>query len=279
MKRSDPSALAGLTALLLASLVVGLAATPPQAVGRVPAAATTGTFSFGQLSSAVAGQAGCGTNQDGEPTAHVSAANNVFVGSERGLGGGSDAWRGLGQAGGSGAQACSIQYAGQPNGVAGFGASGGDIDSAWASAPGPSGNYTLYVASLNLGSVAVAHSTDNGATFTNMPVQGGLPGDDREWIAAYGATTSLLTFHDISTSEIDVLRSDNGGTTYTQISQAIPVTDYKATNNELGNVAIDRRNTGGASAGQFWAYQSFVAPSTLTGQAYTEASLAVSSHG
>ena len=260
--------MAATLALSVTAFVFGVGAARPHQSVRAVAAATTGTFSFGQVSSATVGSSGCGSNQDGEPTAHVSAANNVFVGSERGLGGGSDAWRGLGQVGGSAAQACAIQYAGQPNAVAGLGASGGDIDSAWASAPGVSGNYTLYVASLNLGSVAVAHSTDNGATFTNVPVQGGLPGDDREWIAAYGSATSLLSFHDIATSEIDILRSDNGGASYAQISQAIPVTDYKATNNELGNIGIDRRNTAGATAGQFWAYQTFVAPSTATGQAY-----------
>jgi hypothetical protein len=75
------------------------------------------------------------------------------------------------------------------------------------------------------------------------------------------------------------LRSDSGGAPYTEISQAIPITDYKATNNELGNIAIDRRNTAGAAAGQFWAYQSFVAPSTSTGTAYNEAFLAVSGDG
>ena len=50
-------------------------------------------------------------------------------------------------------------------------------------------------------------------------------------------------------------------------------------NNELGNVAIDRRNTAGAAAGQFWAYQSFVAPSTPSGSLYNEAFLAVSGDG
>jgi len=233
--------------------VVALGALAMSAAAALPkgtlVAATSSTFSFGQLSAGSGGGTGCGLNQDGEPTAHVSAAGNVFVGSERGLGGGSDGWVGLNQAGGEAADACSVHYAGQPNAVAGIGASGGDIDSAWASAPGTNGNYTLYVASLNLGSVAVAHSTDNGATFSNVPVQVGLPGDDREWIAAYGSATSLLTFHDISTSEIDVLRSDNGGATYAQISQAIPLADYKAMNNQLGNVAIDRRNTAGAAAG------------------------------
>ena len=275
-----PRPLAAVGPILLGALAVasGLGAGGLSPHHRL-LAATTATFSTGQPQATTRGASGCGSNLDGEPTLHVSSAGNVFMGSERGLGGGSDGWVGLGQSGGASAAACSIDYAGQPNAVAGAGASGGDIDSAWASAPGASGKETLYVASLNLGSVAVAHSTDNGATFTNVPVQGGLPGDDREWIAAYGAATSLLSFHDIATSEIDILRSDNGGTTYVQKSQAIPVTDYRATNNELGNIAIDRRNTAGAAAGQFWAYQSFVAPSTPAGSAYNEAFLAVSSDG
>src|ERR1700682_4802960 len=132
-------ALSGALVLALAALAVEVAASLPKASS---VAATSSSFSFGQLSAGPAGGTGCGLNQDGEPTAHVSAAGNVFVGSERGLGGGSDSWIGLNQVGGATADACAIQYAGQPNAVAGVGASGGDIDSAWASAPGPHGNYT-----------------------------------------------------------------------------------------------------------------------------------------
>src|SRR2546422_847164 len=126
--------------------------------------------------------------------------------------------------------------------VAGTGAAGGDTDVALASKPLRGRVYRAYVASLNVGSVSVAHSDDNGATWTNVPVQAGLPVDDREWIAAFGAATSLLTFHDIATQNIDVLRSDNGGTGYTEIAQAISPTSTAAANgaitgNELGNVA------------------------------------------
>jgi hypothetical protein len=248
-----------------------------------PSPAAAGPFSVGQMQASTVGATGCGTNSDGEPTIHVSPAGNLFLGSERGLGGGSDGWRQVPTTAGSGASACSLVYAGQPNAVAGVGASGGDIDSAWGSALNSAGTYTLYVSSLNLGSVSVAHSTDDGATFTNVPVQGGLPGDDREWIAAYGADTSLLTFHDITTNDIDVLRSDNGGGTYTEISQAIPLTDYKAGANELGNLVIDHRNSAGTVAGGggpgFWAYQSFVAPSTSSGSSNNEAFVAVSNDG
>ena len=245
-----------------------------------PAGGTS--FATGQLQGATVGASGCGTNGDGEPAIHVSRANTLVLGSERGLGGGSDAWRQLNTTAGPGVSACSLQYTGQPNAVGGVGASGGDIDLAFGSALNSAGTYTVYVASLNGGSVSVAHSSDNGATYTNVPVQGGLPGDDREWIAAYGADTSLLTFHDVATNDIDVLRSTNGGSTYTQVSEAIPETDYKAGNNELGNIVIDHRNASPV-AGGFWAYQSFVAPSSdpglLGSAAFNEAFVAVSNDG
>src|SRR5205807_4204944 len=199
-------------------------------------------------------------------------------GSELGVGGGSELWRGLGALGGSGASGCSLEYRGQPNAVSGTGASGGDIDVAIASAKNASGNYNLYVASLNLASVNVATSTNNGTTFSQTPVQAGLPVDDREWIAAFGANTSLLTYHDIATDDIDVLRSDNGGQSYSHTSQVIPETDYKAGANELGNIVIDHDNLPD-STGDFYAYQAFVAPSSSSGTSNNEAFLAVSAVG
>jgi hypothetical protein len=251
--------------------VVGLA-------GSARAAQTVGNFSYGQMQSATVGAKGCGTNAAGEPAIHVSRVNNVFLGSELGLGGGSELWRGLGAIGGAGASGCGLEFRGQPNAVSGVGASGGDIDVAIASAKNATGNYNVYVSSLNLGSVNVATSADNATTFSQTPVQAGLPIDDREWIAAFGADTSLLTYHDIATNNIDVLRSDNDGLLYTQTSQVIPPTDYKAQNNELGNLVIDHRNLPNTTGG-FFAYQSFVAPSSSSGTHNNEAFLGVSSDG
>jgi hypothetical protein len=225
------------------------------------------------------GAKGCGTNTDGEPSIHVSRANDVFLGSERGVGSGSDLWRGLSSVGGSGASGCRLEYRGQPNGVGGVGASGGDIDIAIAPERNPVGAYNVYVASLNLASVDVATSQDRGTTFSQTPVQAGLPADDREWIAAFGPATSLLTYHDIATDNIDVLRSDDSGATYTQVSRAIPDTDYKASDNQHGNLVIDHRNLSGAVAGQFWAYQSFVAPHSSSDSNLDEAFVAVSDDG
>ena len=304
-RRTEGLAVSGVVALGAGCLVaVGVAAGPavardkgphsPKPSGTVTGSAVTlsSNFSHGELQDTAVGSTGCGTNAAGEPAIHVSKAGNVFTSSELGLGGGTELWRGIGATGGATANACNLQYEGQPNGVNGFGASGGDTDLAIAPVAGSNGNYLLYVASLNLGSVAVATSTDNGATWTNVPVQGGLPGDDREWIAAYGAQTSLLTFHDIATNDIDVLRSDSGGAPYAQISQAIPESDYKASFNEIGNIVIDHQNTTGTvpnSSGTtpFWAYQSFVAPSQAPGGAlistanppYNEAFVAVSDDG
>jgi hypothetical protein len=267
------TAMAAIVALL--TLTSSASATATHSAKHSGAAAG---FSTGQLQSSTVGSSGCGTNTAGEPAIHVSRTNNVFLGSEQGLGGGSELWRGLGTVGGAGASACALEYRGQPNAVGGVGASGGDIDLAIASQPNPAGNYNLYVSSLNLGSVNVATSTDNATSFSQTPVQAGLPIDDREWIAAFGADTSLLTYHDIATNDIDVLRSDNDGALYSQISQVIPETDYKAQNNELGNLVIDHRNLPDTT-GDFYSYQAFVAPSKSSGSNYNEAFLGVSSDG
>jgi hypothetical protein len=261
-------------AVAIAAVAVGAGAAAVSA-----GAATVGNFSYGQLQSNTIGAKGCGTNAAGEPAIHVSRTNNVFLGSELGVGSGSQFWRGLGAIGGAGASGCGLEFRGSPNSVvSGVGASGGDIDVAIASATNATGNYNVYVSSLNLASVNVATSTDNGTTFSQTPVEAGLPVDDREWIAAFGAQTSLLTYHDIATNDIDVLRSDDGGQAYTQIAQVIPETDYKAQTNELGNLVIDHRNLP-AGAGNFYAYQAFVAPSSSSGSNNNEAFLGVSTDG
>src|SRR5689334_21567081 len=114
-------------------LLVLLTTAAPAAAAKKPPTTGGATFSFGQPQADTVGAKGCGTNTDGEPAIHVSRANNVFFSSERGLGGGTDAWRALGGVGGPGANACAqAEYRGQPNAVQGTGASGGDTDLAIA---------------------------------------------------------------------------------------------------------------------------------------------------
>ena len=247
------------------------------------AAGTINGFDYGEMQSATVGATGCGVNADFEPQVTISRDGTVYVASERGLAHGSDVWRAPGGTGGPSASACAPTYAGQPNAAAGAGDAGGDVAIATGSAPASGGTYPVYVASLNGGSISVAHSTDGGQTFVNVPVQAGLPDDDREWIAAFGASSSLLTYHDAS-GNIDVLRSDDGGIGYVQVAQAIPTTDYRATDNELGTLVIDHRTSGGVVSAPgglpgFWAYQPFVAPSSSGLVAKNELFVSTSSDG
>jgi hypothetical protein len=276
-------------ALAAVSLAIGLAGMAVASARTGPRAASTGvTFATGELQTQTVGRSGCGTNVAGEPAIHVSRAGEIFAGSEDGVGSGSEFWRQRAGSGGAGASACALEYRGQPNAVKpGAGASGGDIDVAIAGAKNSAGHYNVYVASLNLGSVNVATSHDAGNTFTQTPVQAGLPLDDREWIAAYGAKTSLLTYHDIATSEIDVLRSDDSGAHYHQVSQAIAPSSPAATSNELGNLVIDHRNKAGtkvnaldtSGVGGFYAYQSYVAAKAASDTNLDEMFVAVSNDG
>ncbi len=152
---------------------------PPGHAGHQSVTTATNAFAFGQMQSATVGASGCGTNTAGEPSIHVSKANLVGLGSEEGLGGGSEYWRASQVGGTTTASPCALVYSGQPNAVSGAGASGGDIDTAIAPVQSSLGTFRIYVASLNLGSVNVATSNDNGATFSQVPAQAGLPVDDR----------------------------------------------------------------------------------------------------
>src|SRR3954452_24223087 len=188
---------------------------------KAPAPATR--FAAGRLQANTPGAAGCGVNNAGEPSIHVSRAGLVGLASENGLGSGSEFWSGTQSGGTTAADACQLTYDGQPNAFGHLGASGGDVDVAIAPTKDPTtGTYRIYVASLNLASVNVATSTDDGKTFGQVPVVEGIPVDDREWIAASGPSTALLTYHDIVTNNIDVLRSDDGGQSFPQVSRAIP---------------------------------------------------------
>ena len=60
----------------------------------MPPVGTLNGFDYGHLPSGVVGATGCGTNAAGEPAIHVSRSGLVPLSSERGLGSGTDVWRG-----------------------------------------------------------------------------------------------------------------------------------------------------------------------------------------
>jgi uncharacterized protein YfiM (DUF2279 family) len=279
MRLPTPSAVAvGATCVALAT------AFPAGAAGRghhphrhphLPAAGPA-TFSVGQLRADTPGASGCGTNQAGEPSIHVSRAGLVGLASENGLGNGSEFWSGHQAGGTTAASACGLTYDGQPNAFGHVGASGGDVDVAIAPVRDPATNhYRIYTASLNLASVNVATSVDDGKSWSQVPVVEGVPVDDREWIAAYGPSTALLSYTDVVTGNIDELRSDDGGQTFFEQSQAI--TD-NSVSSEIGNLVVDHRNAS-PKPGGFWAYQSYVAQSSPSSKNLDEAFLAVSQDG
>src|SRR5207247_8845254 len=87
-----------------------------------------------------------------------------------------------------------------------------------------------------------------------------VPGDDREWIAADGASTVCISYHDAATFNIDVDCSSDAGATFTQhaLPGAIDVGHaFLVDNNEIGNLAIDPVS--------HTVYQTFSGPSDLAG--------------
>lgn len=235
-------------------------ATLPVPARAAPRAAA---FDVGQLTDRPG--SGCGRNKAAEPAIHVSRAGRVFVSALLGSGAGTEVWDGSSSAG-RGASPCRLSYLGRPDAVAGLSPSGGDTDLAIASARNAAGSYNTYVAGLDH-SVWMSITQDDGRTWTEVPVQVSPVPEDRPFVAAYGAGTSLLGVHDLATyDDIDILRSDQPGTPYVLIAQVIPEADYKAHLNQTGNLVIDRENRAGAVANRagtvpFWAYQAFVSNS------------------
>ena len=223
---------AGLVACAVAALV---AAAVQPAAARGPAftnfslAETTGTT--------CPGSSAC-SNIAAEPAIRADGNGNFFASSENGLGGGTVAFRSTD----GGLHYTTLL---SPNGVSsandtGFAPGGGDTDLAVAPAKNAQGNYNVYVASLSLANVDVSTSTDRGQTWTLNPVSATISGDDREWIAADGASKVCISYHDVATFNLDVNCSSDAGATFTQLGDAIDVAHaYQIDNNESGNLAID----------------------------------------
>jgi hypothetical protein len=174
----------------------------------------------------------------GEPQIESDANGNLFLASEYGLGGGTGFWT-------SSDAGSNYLYDGIPNSISSSSPAqpgGGDTSVAIAPVKSASGNYNVYMSSLSLANIDVSTSTDGGKTFTTNYASSNVPGDDREWIAASGASTVYLSYHDVTTDNIDVERSDDAGQTWTIMGEAInPLSNSDviaaSNDNELGNIA------------------------------------------
>jgi hypothetical protein len=216
-------------------------------------------------------------NTDAEPQIRADGDGRFFLASERGLANGTDAWR-------SSDNGKTYTYLGQPNALSrsasGLNPGGGDTDVAVATEKNAAGQYNVYIASLSLANVDVSTSTDGGQSFTTNYASAVIPLDDREWIAADGVSTVYLSYHDITTGNIDINKSIDAGQSWSQAGEAInPLDDPSlvdaAGNNELGNLAVDPSN--------HYIYQIFAtsdsALSNLTGGPLNTVWMAVSRDG
>lgn len=181
------------------------------------------------------------TNGAGEPQIRADNSGNFYASSENGLGAGTLAWR----SGDGGRHYTAVT---SPNAVSvsnepAVAPGGGDTDVAVAPVKNTSGFYNVYVASLSLANVDVSTSVDGGYTWKLNPTSATIPGDDREWVAADGTSKVCISYHDVTTNNIDVNCSADAGTTFTQFGDAIDVAHaYLIDNNEIGNLAIDTNN-------------------------------------
>jgi hypothetical protein len=196
------------------------------------------------------------TNAAAEPQIRAARDGAFYATSENGLGGGTLAWKSTDH-GLHYATLDSPDIAASSPATGSLSPAGGDTDLATAPNANPSGHYNVYVASLELASVMVSTSADGGKTWTKNPTGATIPGDDREWVAADGASKVCISYHDVATFNIDVDCSADAGATFTQLGGAIdPAHAYAIDNNEIGNLAVDPAS--------HYVYQTFSAIATAS---------------
>ena len=178
-----------------------------------------------------------------EPEIKVDIFGNIYVTAISGVPGGTDFWK-------STNKGTSFVYLGQPDGAQDHcatlpecaGVGGGDDSIAVST-----GGY-LYVSSLWLGSVTMSASYDGGTggvapgqKWEVNPAAATIPGDDRQWVAAYGPQTVYMSYTDIATGVIDFEKSTDAGKTF-----SAPVQTYAVTSSILsdvqGNMVVDQYN-------------------------------------
>jgi len=235
-----------LVMIALAGGVTALAAGGSAATkaGAAPGGLRFVNFQFASTPPAAVGTACPGAdacwNQAVEPQIRADGAGRFHVSSENGLFAGTIAAKSTD--GGLHYASLPSPNQGSSANETGFAPGGGDTDLATAPLANAAGFYNVYVASLSLADVDVSTSTDGGASWTLNPTGAQIPADDREWIAADGASKVCISYHDLATFNIDVDCSYDAGLTFTQhaLPGAIDAAHaFLIQNNQIGNLAID----------------------------------------
>jgi hypothetical protein len=223
----------------------------------------------------------------GEPGDRVDSQGTIYVVSIRGVPGGVDLWRWYSplDGGANKNKTLPFRYEGQPDNCGifsfqnggcanntgsatnlGLAPGGGDADIA-VTLPNPVSNTpTLPLTSLSAApGVTATQSVNRGTSFFTPPnvVAALIPADDRMWNDAIDTSTVYMSYHDVSTFNIDVQRSNDGGLTYVNgageaiDAQTMPaVTTAVGSANIAGQIRIDHSSC--SSRGNL--YQMFVGP-------------------
>jgi len=168
------------------------------------------------------------TTSDSEPSNRTDIRGNAYISGIRGFPAGVDLWY-------FDLNPASLTYdpnlrnplyRGQPDGFTGplsasagieaGGDGGGDIDLA-VGFPLDGSTPTLAFSSLIAANLSVGTSKDTGKTFqlnSAGNLTGGVPGDDRQWLEAFGPNTVYLLYRTLDPAVTQIQRSDDGGFTY-----------------------------------------------------------------
>jgi uncharacterized protein YkwD len=204
-------------------------------------------------------------NSAAEPAIRADKFGNFFGASENGLTSGTEAWKSV-DGGLHYVHLPSPNQVSSPSGGQELGLSpaGGDVDLATASAKNQYGIYNVYVSSLEGAQVAVSRSMDGGHTWFLNPAAAKFPGEDREWIAADGASKVCISYVSaagvlLTPLGLHVECSYNAGTTFTQISDATGTNIDAKLGFRIGNLAIDQNsNTADATRSNDIVYATYV---------------------
>ncbi len=232
--------------------------TPLQSATAAKTSAPTTTW----ITKALPAAAGTGLsrNEDGEPGIGVTPDGQFWVGSDiapyskdprvdmaAGLLSGADVWS-------SSNNGLSYTWNSDPfaEAVTKFGLAGEDTDLTVATDRNSNGYYNVYVASLWIGSSGLAWSADGGKTW-QLNRFGGIPAQDRPWLAADGACDVVIGYHQLPSftpfvNTYDVCTNGNvpmsGGATLDPVnSTTLTLSDFPGTSSSFNKQVIDTSPT------------------------------------
>jgi hypothetical protein len=205
-------------------------------------------------------------NGAAEPAIRSDRAGNFYGSSENGLTSGTEAWKSTDGGLHYTHLASPNQLSSPTNGTeSGISPAGGDTDLATATVRNAAGYYNVYVASLEGTNTDVSTSKDGGQSWTQNLLSGKFPGQDREWVAADGASKVCLSYASaagvlVFAAGLHVECSYDAGATFTQTSDAIAPANLDARIAwRIGNQAIDvNSNTTDPTRSNDIVYQTFV---------------------